>query len=429
MKKIKSSTHFITNLNSNKKSRLLSFIAEYRIATQFYIDYLWNNKISFVSGKKKEIKTLDIKNDLLDCPQFLYNKDLGLSSKLSARALSAAAAQALGLVSSAIENRKRCKYVLTKTYNENKRTRRLSNLLDTKTIIKPNADNVNPELNSLNVKIEKSNIKHFDTIITLSALGQGYGKIIIPINHNKHSRKLQAKNNSHLLNSILLCNNKIHLRWEYEVDEKDNGIIVGADSGISSVITLSDHQQTSSDKHSHTLNSILKKIVRKKKGSKSFLKALNHRDNFIRWSINQLNLSNIKQIRLEKVSNFRHKRNVGKFLNYSSEALIRSKLIDFAEDSGVRVSLQSSAYRSQRCSSCGYVYSGNRKGKLFSCKHCLFQADADYNASCNHEQNLPSSNWLLYHSNKPKKFFWNQKGFFNLDDSELTVPDTKKSDL
>ena len=429
MKKIKSSTHFITNLNSDKNKRLLSFIAEYKIATQFYIDYLWSNKISFISGKKKEIKTLDIKNDLLDCPQFISTKDLGLSSKLSARALSAAATQACGIVSSAIEKRKRCKYILTKTYNENKRTRRLSNLLDSKILIKPNADNVNPELNSLNVKIEQSNIKHFDTIITLFYLGKGYGKIIIPINHNKHSRKLQAKSNSHLLNSVLLSNNKIDLRWEYQIDEKDTGIIVGADSGISSVITLSDHQQTSPDKHNHTLNSILKKIVRKKKGSKSFLKALNHRDNFIRWSINQLNLSNIKQIRLEKVSNFRHKKNVGKFLNYSGEALIRSKLIDFAEDSGVRVSLQSSAYRSQRCSRCGYVYSGNRKGKLFSCKHCLFQADADYNASCNHEQSLPSGNWLLYHPSKPKKFLWKQEGFFSLDGLELTVPDTKKSDL
>lgn len=59
---------------------------------------------------------------------------------------------------------------------------------------------------------------------------------------------------------------------------------------------------------------------------------------------------------------------------------------------------------------------------------CSFQADADYNASCNHEQNLPSANWIRYlpDSDKPKKFFWKETGFFNLDGSELTVPDTKK---
>ena len=135
-------------------------------------------------------------------------------------------------------------------------------------------------------------------------------------------------------------------------------------------------------------------------------------------------MESIRKINLEKVSNFRHRKNVGKFLNYSGEALIRSKLIDFAEEHGVLVTLQNSAYRSQRCSQCGFVYSANRKGKLFSCKHCSFQADADYNASCNHEQNLPSATALRYLLDKPKKFFWKAEGFFDLKGSELTVPNT-----
>jgi hypothetical protein len=42
-------------------------------------------------------------------------------------------------------------------------------------------------------------------------------------------------------------------------------------------------------------------MTRKQKGSKSFKRTSNHRKNFINWSINQLNLDNIKEIGLERI--------------------------------------------------------------------------------------------------------------------------------
>lgn len=425
MDKIKTSKHSLSDLNIGKKNKVNEFVKDYREAVDFYVDYLWNNKFSLFNG----IKFLDIKKDQLDCPKFfpVSIKEIEFKTKLSARVLKSASSQALAAVKSAIDKRKRLLYVKQKFSNEGKRTRHITKKLNKTPLVKPILKDIKLELNSLNCRIENSKIKKFDTVVTLSSLGKSYGKIIIPIQKNKHSRKLESK--ATIMTSILLSDKTVDLRWKYSPPDPQGDDVVGADTGINSVVTLSDGQSTLKDNHGHSLNSILQRISRKKKGSKSFKNTLIQRDNFIRWSVNRLDLSNIKEIRLEKVSNFRYKKNVGKFLNYSGEALIRSKLIDFAEDRGVRIVLQNSAYRSQRCSWCGFVYSANRKGKLFSCKHCSFQADADYNASCNHEQNLPSANFLRYHSDKPKKFFWKEGGFFNLDGSELTVPNTIKSKI
>lgn len=419
--KIKSSKISLKYSNISKFFILKNIINEYKKAVTFYVDYLWDNKIEYPS--KNGIKIFDVKNKKYDSPQFIST--IEYNSNLSGRLLSAASTQACSMVSAALVKHKKCLYLLNKQNESKQRTRKLTKLLAKNILIKPKCDNINLELDAKNINIISDiNLKSFDGIVQLHALGLKRGlKVNIPFKHTKHSRKLEK--NGKLLSGVSLNEKELILRYEYQPPTKSSSNIVGADSGINSVIMLSDSQSSGPCKHGHTLNSILKKISNKKKGSKAFHKALDHRDNYIRYSINQLNLTDIKQINLEKVSNFRYKNNVGKFLNYSGEALIRSKLIDFAEDQGVLVSLQSSAYRSQRCSYCGYVSSKNRKGKLFSCKNCSFQSDADLNASLNHEQELPSANFLLLHRGKIKEFIWKNDGFFNLNGSELIVPDTK----
>lgn len=420
--RVKTSKHKILNLNYNKNIKLKQFIFDYDLAVKFYINYLWNNKVSFGS------KILDIKNNKLDCPQFLSTKNIVYKTNLSARALSQAITQACAFVSSALEKRKRKAYVLEKIKSEGKRTRKLTKLLKKEILIKPDPKFIYPELNSLCSKVEISNIRYFDSILILKSLGKSYGKIIIPFNHNYFSRKLESKGK--LLSGLQISDKEIFLRYELKNAEiKTSGSIVGADTGINSVVTLSDKQSSKVCNHNHSLNSILQKISKRTKGSKAFYKAIAHRDNYINWSVNQLNFTNIKEVRLEKISNFRKGKRTSKFLNYFGESLIRSKLLDKLQELGVQVKEESSAYRSQRCSSCSFVYKGNRKNKLFSCKHCFFSADADYNASLNHENYLPSANFLLYYLDKPKKFFWKEEGFFNLDGSELIVPDTKKKIL
>jgi transposase len=423
-RKIKSSKLSLAECNSDKHYMLLSFIQEYQKAVSYCVDYLWNNKISFKT--KSGMKVLDVQHDLLDCPMFLSTKNISFQTPCSARALKCAATQALGIVFAHITKRKRLLYVLEQFKSQGKRTRAISKKLLKAKLIKPDLSHVFPELNSICCNYQDAkDISYFDGVITLSSIGKKFGKIILPIKHTRHSRKLEEKGN--LLKSFQVEKDTIALRYEItKVPSKTSGKIVGADTGMKTCISLSDKQTTPQDVHGHTIDTICKKISHKVKGLKAFHKALAHRDNFIGWSVKQLNLSDVKQINLERISNFRKGKNVGKYLNYFGEMLIQEKLMNYAEDSGVQVNLQSSAFRSQRCSSCGYVSSKNRKGKLFSCKHCHFQTDADYNASCNHEQSLPSAAFLLRLEDRPREFIWKADGFFDLSGQEITVPGKKK---
>jgi len=422
-KTYKTSIIKISNLNLIKDSNLSLFIDEYYKATLFFIDYLWNNKITYKSNDSEKI--FDVKNDQLDCPKFIPTVNINYKTILSARALKCAANQACGIIASHIDKRKRLIYVRNKLQNDGQRTRSLTRKINNLTLKKPSVDYIEPNLNSICSRVEKSNIKHFDHVLTLSSIGKTFGKIKIPFNYHKHTRKLESEGK--LLSGLMISKNNIKLVFEVPIPEpKKEGRVVGADQGINSCVTLSDSQITPKNKHGHDLNYILNKLKRKTKGSKAFNKVKAQRDNYINWSIKQLDFSKISQINLEKISNFRYKKNVGKFLNYFNETLIREKLIDIAQQSGVRIVEQSSPFRSQRCSSCGYVSKKNRKGKDFSCKHCSFQTDADLNASLNHEIKLSFSFILFASLREIKEFFWKEEGFFNLNGSEIVVPDTNK---
>ena len=144
--KVKSTKISLKYSNIGKILILSSIIKEYKKAVDFYVDYLWNNKINFNN------KTLDIKNHLYDCPQFISNNQY--KSSLSGRLLKAASTQACTVVSTALEKHKRCLYILNKKKENKERTRKLTKLLSKKILIKPKCDNINLELNSNNVEIK-----------------------------------------------------------------------------------------------------------------------------------------------------------------------------------------------------------------------------------------------------------------------------------
>ena len=424
-KKVKASKVSLQFINRSKHERLMNFIEAYRKATIFYINHIWNNEIKYEYNGEQ--KLFSIQKDLLYLPKYLSTIDISLKTNLSARALKCAMTQAIGIINSYTDDRRKLLYLFSQTVKKGERTRSITKQLKKNELKScPNDKNIHPELNSICCEYEDSiKSSSFDGFLILHSLGKEFGKIIIPINKTKHSRKLENK--GRLLKSFQICTKHIAFKYEIPISPiKEIGEIRGADQGIITCVSLSDRQITKECNHGHDLHSIDLKIKRKKTGSKAFHKALAHQENYINWSINQLNLTNIKELRLEKISNFRYKKNVGKFLNHFGETLIREKLIDVAQDAGVRLIEQSSAYRSQRCSDCGYVCKSNRRGKLFSCKRCGYQADADFNASRNHEQDLPATQPFLQRLKIMKEFFWIPEGLFTLDGAELTVPLTKK---
>ena len=422
--KIKSSKHSIKFANSDKLKTYLEFREDYSSAVKFYVDYLFNNQITYLI-KDTEI-TFNIKNDQLDCPTYLLTTNIEYNTELSARALKCASTQACSIVRASLEQRRKLLWIREKVKANHKITRYLTNKINNLPIVKPILGTVNPELNSICCNLERSNTSHFDYWLILSSLGKKYSKLYLPIKSTKLSTKYNSE--SKLLSSFMLCKNHINIRHSLITSEqKTTGKVVGVDQGLITCITMSDGQITKKDIHNHDLSSICSKLSRKKKGSKGFEKAQEHRTNYINWSINQLNFSGIRECRLEKISNIRKGKRSSRKLSAWTETKIRKKFIDRCEQLGVQVVLEGSAYMSQRCSKCGYVCKTNRKGKLFSCKRCTFRTDADLNASLNHEQGLPSIKFGLQRLDNKVGFYWRDSGLYDLNGSELTVPVANKS--
>lgn len=416
----KSSHYFQRDSNLSKLEKLESFLSEYRNHLQDIIDFMWNAEFIWHSKDLKR-RILNIHNDLLDCPSFISTTFL-TNSKLSQRALKCAATQACSIIKGVVKYRSKLLYVRNKLTSEGKDLVKINSLLEEANLSKPIVDSKTPaELNSICATYKETS-NYFDGFIQLTSLGKSFGKLRLPIKYTKHSNKLKDKRNGKLMTSFLIYNQKCDFRWAIPKPVlKENGRIVGADPGQTTVLTLSDGQSTHVDCHGHSLKSICEKLSRKKPNSKAFKQTQDHRKNYINWSINQLNFDSIREVRMESNKNIRRGRNTSRSLKHYTYTLINRKIETLFEDIGVHLTSNKSFYRSQRCSKCSFVYKLNRKGKEFYCRKCAFKSDADLNAAINNEVNLPDLNNLYPLDNKISGFFWKESGVYNLKGEELTV--------
>ena len=67
----------IRHLNFGKKSNLALFLEKYQKVVKFYVDYLFNNEISFsyIKDNAEKHVLFNIKKDLLDLPLFISYKE------------------------------------------------------------------------------------------------------------------------------------------------------------------------------------------------------------------------------------------------------------------------------------------------------------------------------------------------------------------
>lgn len=397
---IRTSKHKFTKPNKNKYEKLNLFINQYKQATQYFVDYIWNNLI----------------DQNLNSPNMISTKGHVIGD-LSQRAIKCSATQACGIIKGVLDLKRRRIYVLSQLDMNSKEYNKLKELIDNQKISKPNI-NGNCELNSICFDIK-------DNHIQLKSIGKFFGKIRLPFKFHKGSKKWSKKGK--MLNSILLNEKGIDLRWEIENKLKSEGNIVGLDQGKITLISLSDGQTTKPNKHNHDLNTILERLSRKKKGSKGFKREQDHRKNYINWSINQLNLKNIKQINFEDIKNVRKGKTNSRIMSHWTYALIKSKVERLCEELGVQVKYNSSPYRSQRCNRCGLVLKSNRNKKVFCCKGCGYVEDSDINASKNHEQDLPFISFKSNVLNNLEGFYWRLDGLFDINGKEITVPYANKT--
>lgn len=405
---IGSTRHSYKSANRGKIQILTAAIEEYSRVALLAFNEIWNNGY----------KTFSIKAENLELQSFLDYKYFNIKTTLSARALQCAVNQAGAIVRSVIEKQRRRFWI-----EENKNVK-----LEKLTFTKPKIEFVSPELNSLCVglKIEKNSIGVGFVSVNF---GKNFGKINLPINDSSQWRKWKERG-ARLCTFIKLFKNRFQLSWDWKRHPFSQGDkIIGADQGFSDVLTLSDGQTTPKTcPHGHSLKSICESLSRKTKDSKGFKREQAHRKNFVNYSINQLNLSNIKEFRLEKVVNIRFGSGSSQLMSHWSNPLIRDKIKRRCEELEVPVVEQSCAYRSQRCNSCGNVRKANRNGKFYCCKNCGYENDSDLNAARNHEVDLPPITYRLLppKANLGNGFFWKPEGIFTFEGSEFIVPNNKK---
>jgi transposase len=442
--------------NSRKKDTVKNFLADFTITTQAFIDFLWENKVSFNSKKdngSNEIRILDIQNGLFDCPAFFDYKVCETSTRLSARAKSSAITMACGIIKAQTKEIKKLQFViamLLEKLNENpedkkllgtlaKKEKRLEKML--KNLRKPNLlekqettcsfkkgkkirktavtvakTSLNAELSSKNAKLTQPKTANgFDLWLSLGALGDCYENIDIPIKLHRQAL-VWLDRGYELKGSILLCENHVELRFGKKV-EQSVGDEIGCDSGVNSCVTFSNQTDLEEPRiNGWTYSEALSRLARKRRGSKNSHRAKIHVQQTINGRINLARASGIfagvSALHLENNSSLPRG---GKTSRKNSRHLwrtIRKKLDSVSEELGVQVILSWSGYKSQRCNACGWTQKSNRKGKDFRCKACGHEDDADRNASKNALVRLP---WLPFREIKEKRlnlagFFWNPLG-------------------
>jgi len=408
---IRTSKHSLKDCNTHKMQDLIVFMNDYETALKNYVDYLYNNKISY----KKKINKVEteilfsLKDNLLDCPSVLDYKIISFPTSLSARALSSAMTQACGIVKGIANNIKKLQDKLEYLQEKNLPTKFTQELLDRKLNAKePELKNVKAELSSkCAMFLEKDGL--FNGFLKLSALGS-CDTLYVPIKFSKHVKGLQNKGFVRM-NSFLISSDKIEIRWKKNVENVEEGIILGCDTGVKEIVTFSEDRIVDSDSG---YDFLLDKIKRKRKGSKAYKRALIERDNYIRSILNKCVMDGIKQLNVENNSSLKFKKHTSSKLKSHAYGVIKNKLQRICEEAGVRITFTPSAYKSQRCNLCGWVQKSNRKGKILSCKKCQHTCDADYNSSRNQIVILPYVSFEMRELKLNRKgFYWNPDGFFD----------------
>lgn len=433
---IRATKHTLKFANTGKRSSIDELLAEWRRVMQLICDDMWLNGYRWQEEDgRHEFNPTQFKYEL---PKYLDYNRFDIDTWLSARMLSSLVTQLSGKLRAICSKNAARLYVFDKEAGKGNYLERLWETIEARNPSKPDLSDAGIEISSKCAEFIHTPDGEFYGFLKIKSTGLPIFNV--PICRQKHLAKY-TDGTWKRCNGYLIDEYGIQLRWEKEFVEKEDGIKVGADQGLLSCVSLSDGQTTpdmvvSAPRKGEpdrtitvNLNTITDKLARKKKGSKSFERTQAKRRNYINYAVKRIDFSNIKEIGLEKITNINYGRNTSRKMKHWSNPEIVTRLVQVAEEFGVRINLQSNAYRSQRCSGCGHVLKTARKGKLYVCPICGLTMDADINAAKNHEAELPA----IPHSTEFSKlartegFYWLPSGLFRMDGSELRVPNTLKS--
>ena len=245
-------------------------------------------------------------------------------------------------------------------------------------------------------------------------------KLHIPLSSHKHFNELKSGivantecKNEDILKSFLVSKDGIEVRFKLKSTAKESQFksnLVGIDQGqrkLFSAIYVNDKSNNKDidcyltekdlkEQLQHGYNEVCDKIARRQKGSKGFKRAQEHRKNLINQAVNIIAQifnfeDDVAEVRLEKLRRLGEGKKKSRKLQAFNYADLRHKIERKCQETNVELTETSNAYRSQRCSLCGFVHKKNRLngGEEFKCLKCGYTADADMNSAKNQVTNLP----------------------------------------
>ena len=247
-------------------------------------------------------------------------------------------------------------------------------------------------------------------------------KLHIPLCSHKHFNELKSGivantecKLEEIVKSFLVSKDSIEVRFKLKSIAKKSqskSNVVGIDQGQRKLFSAVYVNEESNNKdinccylterdlkeqlHGHAYNEVCDKIARRQKGSKGFKRAQEHRKNLINQAVNILAQifnfeDDVTEVRLEKLRRLGEGKKKSRKLQAFNYADLRHKIERKCIETNVELTETSNAYRSQRCSLCGFVHSKNRLngGEEFKCLKCGYTADADMNSAKNQVTNLP----------------------------------------
>ncbi len=291
-------------------------------------------------------------------------------TNLSARLVQCAGKQASGIVRGTLQKQKQRLFIIQKFTSDGKlkEANKLQKIYDLVKFSKPDIKLIPMELDSRFISIDLQNSTSFDGWIKLTSLGSKL-KLNFPFKRTSHFNKLSILGT--VKPSIRLSEKFITFIFDIESPERPNsGTVLGID---------------------------------------------------INWSVNQLNFTGVKEVKIENIKNLRKGKTINRSLSHWTYTDIFEKLKSKFEELNVLVTKINPTYTSQRCSSCGWTRKINRNGKIFRCTSCLNTMDADINGALNISFPLAgiTGQQRLTGANKAG-FYWYLKGQENI------VPDVQK---
>lgn len=273
-----------------------------------------------------------------------------------------------------------------------------------------------------NLSIKNIEIKEFQWIFEISSndvIGgtdrkPTYDRMIIPVKFtNYHKEKLNGKKLANTFNLKLNKYGKIEIIgiYEIEVDYKVNEVkdTIGIDIGLKKLITCSDGEVVEQNKNIlHKLSKIVKHQGNRQTLEKHLQKKYDNEDFRLddkRYLRKQAKLSNFikcdNRFRIKQFLKGRehdhiimedlkigysktHSKQVNYLLKRMGMQYIKSDILKYCKEQGIKTSLINASYTSQQCPICGHVSKDNRKTQeTFYCVKCGHTDNADFNASIN----------------------------------------------